>query len=591
MLVFIVFAGVSQTQKAELKPGNFPYGISHDLWVSYSNKANFLLEKVDELSFLNYVILSNQGDLSERKYFVKYVNTEIKKDQEELIYKVGKGSLTKVSEVNAYLSALQPKYTVYYLDFKKNKEEIIETQHQGKTHINGDSPAFNCGSPCTNPGFEAGTGFWDYWSGVACASSSSDPCNLVPGFDPTAHDLTTIGAYDMLVGGTILPVVPPGGGNNAMELGDYEGTGSKASRASISFNVSASNSNFTYKYACVLQDPQSGHTDPERPYFLVRLRDQNGQTVPCDSLLIMAKAPMTGFVETAAGSSIWYKPWSSIIIPLQAYIGQCVTIEFTVSDCSQGAHFGYAYIDADCTPLEITSSSQCTGTVTLNAPSGGATYVWTNLSNGGITGIVGASNTQSIIVNQAANYNVSISTGSSCNINLNLVVNPTPVATLTSFGTVCNNDLPFTLTGGSPVGGIYSGSGVSNDSVFTPASVTPGLISIIYTYQDINNCYASDTSTILVDVCTGVTVKEVKNNFVVYPNPSEKNITFVLSDSIDLKNTKIFLYDELGKLVKTISDIDSYEIKMESNVLNSGIYFYKINEANKELAKGKIIIK
>lgn len=591
LLVFIAFSAFSQTQNPEIKISTNSYDISTNLCVTYSNMTNLLLEKVDKQLFLKSVLLKSDGNVEDKKYFVKYVKSAINKDKEELIYLTGTGTITKVTDVNDYFSSLQAKYSMYYVDFIKNRAEIIESQNTWKSHINGASPAFNCGSPCTNPGFESGTGFWDYSSGVACGTSSSDPCNLVSGFNSTAHELTTTGVYDTQVGGTILPVVPPGGGNNAMELGDYNGTGSKASRASISFTVSAANPIFTYKYAVVLQDPASGHTDPERPYFTVIVSDQSGQSIPCNSLSIMAKPPMTGFIETSPGSFIWYMPWKTVFVPLQAYIGQCVTIEFTVADCSQGGHFGYAYIDADCSTLEITSSSLCTGNVTLTAPPDGIAYDWTNLTTGGTNGIIGASNTQSIIVNQAATYNVSIATGSSCNVNLKTDVTPLPIVTLSPFGVVCDNALPFTLSGGTPYGGIYSGSGVSSDSVFTPGSVTPGLISIIYTYQDINNCSASDTATIQVDVCTGINLNETKNNVSVYPNPAEKNITFVLHESIDLKNTAIFLYDELGKKVMTISHIAGYEIKVESSLLTSGIYFYKINNVNQELAKGKIIIR
>lgn len=38
----------------------------------------------------------------------------------------------------------------------------------------------------------------------------------------------------------------------------------------------------------------------------------------------------------------------------------------------------------------------------------------------------------------------------------------TPVVTLNTFSDVCINDLPFTLIGGMPVGGTYSGQGVSS---------------------------------------------------------------------------------------------------------------------------------
>ena len=235
MIIFIAFSASSQIVKPEIKASNNSYGISNDLWITYLNKANLLLEKVDQQSFLNYIIFTHDGNMNDRKYFVKYVKAQIKKDKEELTYRVGKGTITKVSEINAYFSSLQPKYTVYFADFNKNRSEIIETQKSLKAPINGNSPGFNCGSPCTNPGFESGTTFWDYYSGTADGSGTMT--NIVNGFSSSAHVLETVGGFDPTIGGTTLPFVPPGGGNNSMELGDYATTGAHASRACISFTV------------------------------------------------------------------------------------------------------------------------------------------------------------------------------------------------------------------------------------------------------------------------------------------------------------------------------------------------------------------
>ncbi len=71
------------------------------------------------------------------------------------------------------------------------------------------------------------------------------------------------------------------------------------------------------------------------------------------------------------------------------------------------------------------------------------------------------------------------------------------VATLSSFPSVCNTVPPFVLTGGSPYGGIYSGLGVSSDSIFSPATLS-GTVTITYTISDSNACSASATSTIFI---------------------------------------------------------------------------------------------
>lgn len=454
LFLFFVFINSSFSQEKalwQLTPQELSnsYGVSRETWNEYTIKTDFFLKEVDEQSFVNYVILAADGSLSDREYFLEYARMYIKKDKDLLIYKVGINEINDVAAVKQYYSSLQPKYLGYYKAFVKNREalEVLKKKdRQGR----GPIPIpFNCGSACTNPGFESGTGFWDYWVGDACATSSTDPCNLAPGFNPSGHDLTAVSdPFDPIVGGTILPVVPPGGGNNAMMLGDgpvYINNGGlySASRASISFTVSATNSNFTYKYAVVFQDPGTSHTDPERPYFRVKIRDAVGAVVQCGDYQVMAKPPVTGFTETSSGSGVWYRNWTTVFIPLQAYIGQCVTVEFTVSDCSVGGHYGYAYIDADCDPLQLLSSSPsvCGGSsVTLTAPAGGVSYAWTNTA-GGTTGIVGSTTGQTAIVNQGGTYQVAITmvSGPACITTLNITIGSSPLNPVAAFTntTVC----------------------------------------------------------------------------------------------------------------------------------------------------------
>ncbi|MFH1296784.1 MAG: FISUMP domain-containing protein [Bacteroidota bacterium] len=89
-------------------------------------------------------------------------------------------------------------------------------------------------------------------------------------------------------------------------------------------------------------------------------------------------------------------------------------------------------------------------------------------------------------------------TGCTSNDSKSLVVNPLPMVTLASQPSVCVNDPPFTLTGGNPANGIYSGPGVSNDSIFDPSVAGTGTHNIIYTFTDGSGCTNSDTATLTV---------------------------------------------------------------------------------------------
>jgi len=65
------------------------------------------------------------------------------------------------------------------------------------------------------------------------------------------------------------------------------------------------------------------------------------------------------------------------------------------------------------------------------------------------------------------------------------------------FTEICSNDYPVLLSGGTPLGGTYSGPGV-NDSLFTPSLAGAGIKFIYYTYKDSNNCATTDSSYIKI---------------------------------------------------------------------------------------------
>jgi uncharacterized delta-60 repeat protein len=81
---------------------------------------------------------------------------------------------------------------------------------------------------------------------------------------------------------------------------------------------------------------------------------------------------------------------------------------------------------------------------------------------------------------------------------VSVTVNPLPVVTLGAFSAVCINVASFGLTGGLPLGGVYSGNGVSSNS-FNPSVAGVGTHTITYTYVDGNSCSNSATSSIQVN--------------------------------------------------------------------------------------------
>jgi gliding motility-associated-like protein len=228
--------------------------------------------------------------------------------------------------------------------------------------------------------------------------------------------ITTPGIDPNTCGG--LQLIPPGSTRSA-RLGN-QSTGAQGERLTYTLNVTAQNSLFIYKYACVLQDP--GHSPAQQPVFQMRLLNQNGTQIGgnCGAYTVYAGQPGQNF--QTCGSVKWL-PWTIVGVNLQAYIGQNVTIEFTTKDCSLSGHYGYAYVVADCMPLTL-DLDYCFGSPTINisGPAGFQSYNWSN-----------GANTQSISVpaaTAAPSYTVtmqSFSNQGSCTVALTASAIPTTV--------------------------------------------------------------------------------------------------------------------------------------------------------------------
>ena len=225
-----------------------------------------------------------------------------------------------------------------------------------------------------------------------------------------------------------LQMIPPGSTRSA-RLGN-QSTGAQGERLTYTMNVTAQNSLFIYKYACVLQDP--GHSPAQQPVFQMRLLNQNGTQIGgnCGTYNVYAGQPGQNF-QTCGG--VKWLPWTIVGVNLQAYIGQNVTVEFTTKDCAQSGHYGYAYVVADCMPLTL-DLDYCFGSPTINisGPAGFQSYNWSN-----------GANTQSISVpaaTAAPSYTVtmqSFSNQGNCTVALTASAIPTTVQSNFTYTAAC----------------------------------------------------------------------------------------------------------------------------------------------------------
>lgn len=179
--------------------------------------------------------------------------------------------------------------------------------------------------------------------------------------------------------------------------------------------------------------------------------------------------------------------------------------------------------------------------------------------------------------------------GASAASTLAVTVNPMPNVTLSSLGLVCIYAAPITLTGGSPAGGFYSGTGVSG-SVFTPTTAGIGTFLITYAYNDANNCSGIATAPVQVDLCIGVANASNDISVEIYPNPFTESTTMKIGEGMVLRNTSLAVFDMLGNKVMALENINNHELKITRNDLNNGVYFYQLTNDGNVVSAGKLVI-
>lgn len=214
----------------------------------------------------------------------------------------------------------------------------------------------------------------------------------------------------------------------------------------------------------------------------------------------------------------------------------------------------------------------------LNSTTGTVTY-WTDIL---------ATNplTTPTTVAVSGTYYIKKSAGGCFDIkSVKVIIRPLPVVTYTQTPLiVCDNDSPLTLAGGSPVGGTYTGTGVTAN-VFDPAVAGSGSWPIVYTYSDMYTCTDMASQTILVDLCTGIEAEAASQVSVVsvFPNPFSASITLTgIENSAD-----VVMYNVIGAQVGSWRIINSATTLQMENI-PAGVYFLHIKTGSGTLIE-KII--
>jgi gliding motility-associated-like protein len=357
---------------------------------------------------------------------------------------------------------------------------------------------------CNNMDFETGNlngWFCTFGKSITGPTTANMPTYNIQGYTamPNRHTIMT-GGNDPCGG---FPTVAPGG-NFSCRIGNSS-TGAEAEGISQTFLVTAANASLTYQYAVVLQDP--GHQPYQQPFFSAVVKDQNCNIINCSNFTVTAGVNLPGFFT--CNNTVRYKPWTTVHVDLNQYIGQYVTVDFIVGDCSAGAHYGYAYVDASCAPSFLHQNDTiCVGqNSTLSAPSGYSSYNW---QPGNFT-------TSSITVSPTTTtiYTLTIvpySNTPNCTIQVydTVFVMPFPNVSFTTSTPACNTPMDFTSTSSVNPGNITNwawtfsganppnGTGQNATGISYPSS---GTYNVTLTVTTDAGCSASATLPVNIPPC------------------------------------------------------------------------------------------
>ncbi|MFL5764888.1 MAG: M4 family metallopeptidase [Bacteroidia bacterium] len=161
---------------------------------------------------------------------------------------------------------------------------------------------------------------------------------------------------------------------------------------------------------------------------------------------------------------------------------------------------------------------------------------------------------------------------------------PSVTYSAASYDSVCVTDPSFTLTGGSPSGGTYSGAGVSG-TTFDPATAGTGSHPITYSYTDGGGCSNSVSQTVYVDgacVPTGLGSSTQLAGVSLYPNPTGGTFTLELGLTSDES-----LVLEISNAIGQVMLREQHEYKAGNNKtafdlaqLPRGVYILKLKGKN-----------
>ncbi|MEI7660963.1 MAG: IgGFc-binding protein, partial [Bacteroidota bacterium] len=275
--------------------------------------------------------------------------------------------------------------------------------------------------------------------------------------------------------------------------GIYSGTGVNSSTAMFDPSSGAGVHTITYTYSnansCV---NTAVKTLTVNPLPVVQLSGQDAACISSPPFLLTCGTPAGGIYSGAGvtSSTGYFDPSTGAGVH---------TISYTFTDAAGCTNFATKALTVYTLPLVQLSSvpAVCVSAppfqLTGGTPAGG-TY-----SGPGVNSSTGYFDPSTGAGLYMVTYTFTDANGCTGTDSKTLTVNDLPVVLLASLGEVCISAPPFPLTGGSPPGGTYSGTGVNPPTATFDPSSGAGPHVITYTLTNTNGCTNAATKTLIVN--------------------------------------------------------------------------------------------
>ncbi len=284
-----------------------------------------------------------------------------------------------------------------------------------------------------------------------------------------------------------------------------------------------------------------------------------GSTLPAPNTSVANNCGSSILTASASGNVLWSTGETTLSIIVTSP-GIYTVVETQGTCVSATASVTAAPLGIPSTPI-VTVIDNCGSSILSTTATG--SLMWST-----------SETTPTISVSTSGTYFVSQTISGCTSAVGTIVANPlsNPNVTFAPLSDVCINTPIFALTGGLPVGGTYTGTGV-NANQFDASVSGYGTFTIDYSFVDVNGCAGSNQQPITVG-CLGIDDLEA-NTLVIYPNPSSGKFSIITTGESVIS---VLIHDATGRLVEIVENkLNANELNIDMTNYAQGVYSLDIS--------------